>query len=420
LPNGVSADGLGNVYLSGNVSGLQDIDASVSKYDAAGDLQWTRRLQTLTRDNSSSVSADGLGNVFISGATNTGLENEDTDVFLSKFDAAGTLQWTREFGTTVHDGSYDVSADGLGNVYISGYTHGSLGEPNAGNGDAFISKYDAAGNIQWTRQLGTAEADNSFSVSADGLGNAYITGSTWGSLGGPNQGNDDAFVSKYDAAGTLQWTRQLGTPEWDIGVGVSADGLGNIYISGNTTGSLAGPNTGGWDAFLSKHDEAGNLQWTRQLASQFPFGSESRGGVSADGQGNVFISGFAWGSFYDDQGEITFGTAAFVSKYDAAGNLQWTAQSRDFLIPEPASWPLVAIAGTVFLGIRGRRRIGLARGVPSRLGFCLAVLALAQRRSAAACRHMCLLRATAGDGRHDRLGSLPPTIKEHSWQKMSW
>jgi hypothetical protein len=115
-------------------------------------------------------------------------------------------------------------------VYISGYTHGSLVEPNAGNGDAFISKYDAAGNIQWTRQLGTAEADNSFSVSADGLGNAYITGSTWGSLGGPNQGNDDAFVSKYDAAGTLQWTRQLGTPEGDTGVGVSADGLGNVCI----------------------------------------------------------------------------------------------------------------------------------------------------------------------------------------------
>ena len=107
--------------------------------------------------------------------------------------------------------SYGVSADGLGNVYISGYTYGSLGGPNAGSDDAFVSKYDAAGTLQWTRQLGTSAIDRSYGVSADGLGNVYISGYTSGSLGGPNAGGNDAFVSKYDAAGTLQWTRQLGT-----------------------------------------------------------------------------------------------------------------------------------------------------------------------------------------------------------------
>ena len=40
-----------------------------------------------------------------------------------------------------------MSADGLGNVYISGYTDGSLGGPNAGGYDAFVSKYDAAGTL---------------------------------------------------------------------------------------------------------------------------------------------------------------------------------------------------------------------------------------------------------------------------------
>ena len=43
--------------------------------------------------------------------------------------------------------SHGVSADGLGNVYISGYTDGSLGGPNAGGDDAFVSKYDAAGTL---------------------------------------------------------------------------------------------------------------------------------------------------------------------------------------------------------------------------------------------------------------------------------
>ena len=66
------------------------------------------------------------------------------------------FQWTRQLGTSATDVSYGVSADGLGNVYISGYTDGSLGGPNAGGTDAFVSKYDAAGTLQWTRQLGTS------------------------------------------------------------------------------------------------------------------------------------------------------------------------------------------------------------------------------------------------------------------------
>ena len=122
-------------------------------------------------------------------------------------------------------------------------------------------------SIEWTRQLGTSSTDRSNGVSADGLGNVYISGCTDGSLGGPNAGGDDAFVSKYDAAGTLQWTRQLGTSSTDLSHGVSADGLGNVYISGYTDGSLGGPNAGSYDAFVSKYDAAGTLQWTRQLGT---------------------------------------------------------------------------------------------------------------------------------------------------------
>ena len=83
---------------------------------------------------------------------------------------------------------------------------------------------------------------------------AMVTGSTTGNLGGPNAGGADAFISKYDASGTLQWNRQLGTSGRDLSHGVSADGLGSVYISGYTAGSLAGPNAGHYDAFISKYD----------------------------------------------------------------------------------------------------------------------------------------------------------------------
>ena len=164
--------------------------------------------------------------------------------------------------------SHGVSADGLGNVYISGYTDGSLGGPNAGGITTRLSastmrRAHSSGRGSWELVRMTM----SHGVSADGLGNVYISGYTDGSLGGPNAGGDDAFVSKYDAAGTLQWTRQLGTSSSDHSYGVSADGLGNVYISGHTGGSLGGPNAGSYDAFVSKYDAAGTLQWTRQLGT---------------------------------------------------------------------------------------------------------------------------------------------------------
>ena len=127
-------------------------------------------------------------------------------------ESAYKTEWTRELSTTGTACACGVSADGLGNVYISGYTTGMLDKTNYGSLDAFVSKYDAQGKLLWTRQLGTTEEDQSSGVSADGLGNVYITGFTAGSLGGPNAGGYDAFVSKYDAQGNLLWTRQLGTP----------------------------------------------------------------------------------------------------------------------------------------------------------------------------------------------------------------
>src|SRR5690348_2710945 len=93
-------------------------------------------------------------------------------------------------------------------------------------------------SVAWTRQLGTNLPEQGNGVSADGLGNAYISGYTAGSLSGTSNGDFDAFVSKYTAAGTLAWTKQIGTALVDQAFGVSADGLGSLYVTGSTQGAL--------------------------------------------------------------------------------------------------------------------------------------------------------------------------------------
>ncbi|MCH8839506.1 MAG: SBBP repeat-containing protein [Planctomycetes bacterium] len=313
---GVSADGLGNVYMSGLTRGdLQgtnagERDALLTKYNASGTLLWTNQFGTSSYDIGNAVSADGLGNIYISGVTGGNLGGPLVgygDAFISKFDDSGTLLWTRQLGTTQWDTSYGMAADGLGNIYISGYTWGSLEGTNAGYGDAFVSKYDDSGTLLWTRQPGSNLYDISNDVTADSAGNVYIAGVT--STGPSNFADHDAFVIKYDANGMLLWSKQFGTVGDDQITGVSSDGLGNVYISGHTSGSLGGTNAGSGDAFFSKYDANGALLWTEQLGTS---SDDCSHGVSADGLGNVYISGTTLGSL----GGTNAGNAdAFIAKF---------------------------------------------------------------------------------------------------------
>jgi hypothetical protein len=339
----VSVDGLGNVYLSGTVRSIFGT-AFVTKFDAAGDLLWTRQVDSAAPSEGAGVSVDSLGNVYIAGWTggNLGGPNAGSwDAFVAKYDAAGTPLWTSQYGTTGFDVPRAVSADTLGNVYIAGYVDDGTGPPGSPPIDAFISKFDEAGALQWTKRLGAGSGQHiGQSVSTDALGNVYFSGSTDKSLGGPSAGSTDVFLFKYDAAGNLQWSRQFGTATGEAAGSVSADDLGNVYLAGGTQGSLVGGPDAGLgraDVFLTKFNAAGDRQWTQQLGTST---TDYSGGVAADRFGNVYIAGATYG---DLGGPNTGGSAdVFIAKYN------------DFIIPEPATGLLVAIA-TLLFGTRRNR-----------------------------------------------------------------
>ncbi len=160
-------------------------------------------------------------------------------------DTAYEVEWIRQLGTSGTDYGHGVAVDGAGNVFISGSTDGNLDGINAGGTDAFLAKYNSAGNLLWTRQLGTSTTDAALSIAVDSAGNAFISGFTGGDLGGTNAGYDDAFLTKYNSDGNLQWTQQLGTSTTDWAHSVAVDGAGNAFISGFTVGNLSGTNVGG-------------------------------------------------------------------------------------------------------------------------------------------------------------------------------
>jgi hypothetical protein len=321
----VAVDAFGNAYISGSTWGSLGGpnagigDAYIAKYDPTGNLLWTEQIGTNKLDQSYSVAVDGTGNAYISGSTYGSLGGPNVgsrDAFLARYDPTGNLLWTRQIGTISFDLSNCVAVDTYGNAYLSGRTLGSLGGPNAGETDAFLAKYDTAGNQLWTKQLGTSAMEMCNSVTVDASGNAFICGHTAELLSANHM-----FLAKYNPEGSLLWNQQLGTTStndncWSVAV----DASGNSYISGSTPSSLGGPNAGEDDAFLAKYSPDGNLLWIEQLGTIFDDVSYS---VTLDASGNPFISGSTRGNL---GGSDASGTDAFLSKYDPEGTLLWTKQ----------------------------------------------------------------------------------------------
>ena len=307
--------------LGGPNQGSQD--AFIVACDSSGTVQWASQIGTPDEDKAVGIALDGSSNIYIAGCTwgDLGGPNQwGPDVFVAGCDSGGTVQWTRQIGTGACDWAGGVAVDGGGNSYIAGSTAGDLGGTNQGSDDAFIVKYDSDGAQQWIRQFGTSSADCGNGIAVDSSGNSYITGYTEGNLGGPNQGSQDAFIVKYDSGGTVQWTRQTGSASSDLAVDVAVDGSGNSYITGYTYGDLGGPNQGGLDAFIVKYDSDGAQQWIRQFGTNSP---DCGNGIAVDSSGNIYITGRTEG---DLGGPNRGGTDVFAVKYDTGGTVQWTRQ----------------------------------------------------------------------------------------------
>ncbi|HEY9828327.1 MAG TPA: SBBP repeat-containing protein, partial [Stenomitos sp.] len=327
---GVATDSSGNVFITGETFGSiggtnqGELDVWVAKYNPDGILIWIKQLGSSAVEKSYGVATDRSGNVFITGSTVGSLGGNykgQLDAWVAKFSPDGTLLWTKHLGTSTWDQSYGVATDSKGNVFITGITDGALGGKHRGSYDAWVAKYSPDGTLVWIRQLGTSTWDESYAVATDNSGNIFITGETLGSLGSPSKGTYDAWVAKFNSAGTLKWKRQLGDVDHDFSLGVATDGSGNVLITGSTRGSLGSNNQGVEDAWVAKFTPDGTLRWLKQLGTSSADISNS---VATDSSGNVFIIGWTEGVL--EGGISNRFTDTWVAKFSPDGKQLWLRQ----------------------------------------------------------------------------------------------
>jgi len=178
--------------------------------------------------------------------------------------------------------------------------------------------------LTWNTFMGSATTDYASGIATDTSGNIFVTGYSDASWGGALTINShtggaiyDAFVAKLTPEGALIWNTFIGSAGQDYASGVTTDGSGNIFISGysdTTWGIPVNPHSGGGknDAFVAKLNSAGVLQWNTFIGSSDI--TDQAFAITTDTAGNVFVGGSHAG---------TSNTPAFTAKLNSAGALQW-------------------------------------------------------------------------------------------------
>lgn len=366
----IALDPFGNIYMSGVTNSNSGIawngfqnslagweDAFLVKFDAVGNRLWATYYGGASSEESWAVATDASGNVYLAGNTGStsgiasgGFQNTiggNGDAFLVKFDANGNRLWATYYGGSQYDYANDVTVDNLGNVYISGWTYstsaiasGGYQNTHAGGGtDAFIVKFDGAGNRLWATYSGGSGTEDNCFLTTDASGNLFVTGRTTSANGFSTAGcfqsfngggPQDSYLVKLDNAGNRLWATFYGGNQTDGGTGVVCDAIGNVYMSGYTLGStnLASggfQNTfGGYqDAYLVKFDAQGNRLWATYYG-----GSDSDTGwdLGIDNSGNTYLTGYTLSTTAIASGgfQNTFGGGTvmdgFIVSFDPAGN----------------------------------------------------------------------------------------------------
>ncbi len=353
----------------------------LGKYDKKYPLIIDPELDTLmastflggSKDDSGiSLALDNAGNVYVTGATKSadfpntvgsydrtydGTGPYDDDIFVAKLNGDLTKLLASTFlGGSKYDIGTSLDIDGLGNVYLTGWTRSNNFPTTSGahdrtyaggeyvGEDVFISKLSGGlTELLASTYLGGSGSDRGKALVLDSSGNVCLTGSTDSrnfptspaAFDRSHNGLDDIFISMLDKQLTkLLASTFLGGHSPDHSSSLALDDSGNVYLTGITQSENFPTTAGaykGWcsdDVFVSKlnGDLSILLASTGLGGSDYDYGSS----ITLDHSGNVYIAGTTRscdfpttnGAYCRENGGPVFGSDVyctpdiFISKFD--------------------------------------------------------------------------------------------------------
>jgi gliding motility-associated-like protein len=251
------------------------LDTSVQyfiiKIDASGKVLWIRN-EGSAQDGipviagmlplicTGGVTTDSADNIYITANThlkktfvgdsvfvNGDSAGNSDDILLAKYDASGTLDWAKCFGSDGNDDAYGITVTPGGDIYLAGVftsaklSFGATSITDSGiSSNPFIARFDNSGNSLWSCSGGGNGSAYALSLACDRWNNVYMTGSFIGpdiKYGGslvtnPYYPSPSLYLIKIDTANKLVWTKIIGASGREaLAYGLSASLCGDVWLS---------------------------------------------------------------------------------------------------------------------------------------------------------------------------------------------
>ena len=316
--------------------------------DSSGHYRWAIGSQVAYSATPFAMSTDNYGNLYVLGSYNMGSwltfgggdtvynpSGIDMMCFLLKVNSNGNVVWLKNVANEyANNPAGGLSIDNEGFIYVSGaFDKDSLyfgstiliNKDNTGaTSDAFIAKYDTAGNPVWSRSIGGLNSEAIFTQACTGGGDIYIGGTYMSDtliIGTDTLYNSVGtdpyiFVAKYDKDGNPLWARGAVATNSDILSVMATDNWDNLYLGGSFYNALTlgtqVMNGIGSTSFMVKYDKDGNTKWSKNIPVT---NCHNVYGIAADNCGNIWTTGGEMG------GVFGIPDLLYVTQFDTAGTV---------------------------------------------------------------------------------------------------
>jgi hypothetical protein len=255
-----------------------------------------------------------------------------SDVWLTKIDQNGAIQWKKCLGGLNFDGiaSIENTHSGgyvlVGNTSSNGLKSNSQVYGNRGGQDIWVVKVDGNGEIEWRQCYGGCDREDARSIRPTSDGNFVVVGGTQsfntGEVYGVH-GDWDAWALKISSEGAFIWQKTIGGSSVDYLYDVVERSNGNLTMAGlssSSNGDLSGnTNKGVEDTWVLELSAAGDLLWSKTYGGSDYDGARS---LCLATDGNLMVTGLS----YSADGDVTDthgGSDVWVLRLNPNGDLLW-------------------------------------------------------------------------------------------------
>lgn len=228
-------------------------DAIILKTDASGNTLWTTVI-----GDSNIQWFEGFVPTTDGGYTAVGVNTGSGthggyDIYLVKFNGSGVKQWEKSIGGGSYEIGNSIQQTADGGYILAGqtYSYGNF------DGDYYLVKTDASGNVQWQKTYGRPHLQECHYAQITPDGGYILVGDADTLSNG--LGDTDVWMIKTDSLGSIMWDKVYGGSKKDGGKTVENTSDGGFIIAGITRSfGLINPNF-----YLIKTDGSGNLNWQK-------------------------------------------------------------------------------------------------------------------------------------------------------------